>query len=497
MVKPAWAEAAMGIPPSITRDFIGLDTRYATDGGRQVRRHYLDSAATTLMMGSAAELGMAFLAHNANPHTKAHFSARIANETLRWAGETVLELLGADPQTYVALFIGSGATACANRLAFGLAQARPRSTRVFVSLMEHHSNDLPHRRYAQVHHVPLSGSGIVCLASLERLLTLHKGHVNYVALTAASNVTGIINPVNEAAELAHRHGALLVVDGAQAVAHMQIRLSQMDPRREVDAFFFSGHKVYAPGAPGVLVIKRALLASMPPAELGGGIVSDVSESTYSLHEEAELRQQAGTPNMLGIVTLAGALSNLSRLDMARVQAKEQALLRYALSRLDTVPGLKMYGAPPSDEVRRVGCLAFNLQGMGHASVATALNDGHNVAVRNGCFCAHPYVRHLLKKEWHELDLNALEHMDDDAMAHAVSEHQGMVRASLGLYSTQEDIDALVMGLSSLQKQPKAANPHRTFLRTSAQSLSTFDANIHEHSFHPAAAMHRIWSKLSA
>lgn len=261
----------------IAKDFSGLDTHYRLASGSAGRRYYLDSAASALSMNCARHVAEQLLPHYANTHSQAHFSARIAHHAWDWAHRQVLDFVGlSPPERHTVCFAGSGSTAILNRLARTLARQRPERDTVLVSLMEHHANDLPHRHHAgRVIHIPLTGTapalGAVDLAALRRLLEQYRGRVNYVAVAAASNVTGIVNPVHDIAELAHAHGAWVVVDAAQSLAHTALRISDTgSPDRELDAVAFSGHKLYAPGSPGGLVVRRALLENQPPDELGGG-----------------------------------------------------------------------------------------------------------------------------------------------------------------------------------------------------------------------------------
>jgi selenocysteine lyase/cysteine desulfurase len=318
--------------------------------------------------------------------------------------------------------------------------------------MEHHSNDLPHRAHGEVLHVGLEptaqGPGAVSLHALDTLLHARPGEVNYIAVTAASNVTGLVNPIHDIAELAHRHGALVVVDGAQSTAHMRIRLRGRDCARDIDAYFFSGHKVYAPGSPGVLVVKRALLHGTAPLELGGGIVEDVTASSYRLLD-SPAAQIAGTPNVLGAVTLAAALEGLRQIGMEEIAAHERVLARHMIARLGAIPGLEIYGPTDLDAHPRVGCIGFNLTHVEHALAAALLNDEFNVAVRNGCFCAHPYTRSLLGGTWQAIDTRE---MDDLELERYVAVRRGMVRASVGAYTTIADINALAHGVREIGKR---------------------------------------------
>lgn len=470
--------------------FLGLDTRYHLADGRETRRHYLDSAASTLPMNCARQVAGELLRHYANTHSQAHFSAQIVNHADEWAHRQVLNFIRPTHSgRHVAGFTGAGSTAVFNRLARVLAARRPERNLVLVSLMEHHANDLPHRKHAgQVMHIPLTGNapalGAVDLIALERLLEQYRGRVNYVAVSAASNVTGIVNPVHDIAELTHAHGAWVVVDASQSLAHAPLVLSDTGAtERELDAIAFSGHKLYAPGSPGVMIVRRALLEDQEPDELGGGMVDDVSVSGYQITDRFPDREEAGTPNIPGAVQLGAALNVLQRIGMAQIHAAEQQLLRHLLAGLSAIPGVRIYGDLDMDRTPRLGVVSFNLAGLEHGLVAAVLNDYHNVAVRNGCFCAHPYVRELLKPELWTLDFDP-----DTADAEAlIQPWRGMVRASLGLYSTDEDIEALLTGVRDLLAHPDHYRAqyqvdndgnfhHRTFA-VSADALFDLEATV--------------------
>lgn len=451
---------------ALRRDFIGLTTAYRLADGAIKRRRYLDSAASTLALGCAKRVADRLLRHYANTHSDLHFSARIANHALAWAQTQVLRFLRADPERYTVIFAGSGCTALLNRLARLGAALQPQRDVALVSLMEHHANDLPHRKQVKtVMSLPLTGTapalGAVDLAVLEGLLAAHSDRVRYVAVTAASNVTGIINPVHAIAALAHAYGAWVVVDAAQALAHAPLAISDTGaPERELDAVVFSGHKLYAPGAPGVAVVRRSLLEAVEPDELGGGMVEDVSLEAYQVSPHFPDREAAGTPNLLGVTQLGAVLNVLGRVGMAQIQIAEQGLLRRLLDGLSAIPGVRLYGDPDLARAPRLGVVAFNLVGLEHGLVAAVLNDYHNIAVRNGCFCAHPYVRELLKPELWALDLEP-DAADPEAW---IQPWRGMVRASLALYTTEADIAALLAGVRDLLAQPEA---YRTLYQADA------------------------------
>ena len=467
-------------PPRLA--FIGLDTCYPRADGRATRRHYLDSAASTLALRCARQVTDELLRHYANTHSELHFSARIASHAHDWAHGQALKFIRADPDRYTGFFAGSGCTAPLNRLARVLTARRPERDVVLISLLEHHANDLPHRKHAKtVVHIPLTGRapalGAINLGVLQQLLDQYRGRVNYIAVSAASNVTGIINPVHDVAELAHAHGAWVIVDASQFLAHAPLPVSDTGTvERELDAVVFSGHKLYAPGSPGAAVVRRALLDACEPDEVGGGMVEDVSLSGYQVTARFPDREEAGTPNILGAVQLGAALNVLQRIGMEQIHTAEQQQLRSLLARLAAIPGVRIYGNPDIERTPRLGVVSFNLAGLEHGLVAAVLNDYHNVAVRNGCFCAHPYVRELLKPE-----LWALEFDPDAGDAEAlIQPWRGMVRASLGLYTTDEDIEALLAGIRDLLARP---DHYRALYQADTEG------NFHHRTFHaPAEAL---------
>jgi len=481
---------------SVRRDFIGLDTDYRLADGRATPRRYLDSAASTLTLRPAKQVADELLCHYANTHSELHFSARIASHAYDWAHAQALTFVQANPERYTAFFAGSGCTAALNRLARALAARRPERDVVLVSLMEHHANDLPHRKHAgQVIHVPLTGQaptlGAVDLVETERLLEQYAGRVNYVAVAAASNVTGIVNPVHDIAALAHAHGTWVVVDASQHLAHAALPISDTGTaERELDAVVFSGHKLYAPGSPGAAVVKQILLEDHEPDEVGGGMVDDVYLSGYRISARFPDREEAGTPDIVGAVQLGAVLNVLQRIGMEPIHTAEQALLRRLLGELSAISGVRVYGDLDLERTPRLGTVAFNLAGLEHGLVAAVLNDYHNVAVRNGCFCAHPYVRELLKPELWALDLD----LDTNDAATLLEPWQGMVRASFGLYTREDDVEALLAGIHDLLARPDHYRAlyapvadgnfvHRTF-QAPAESL-----------FDPEAALDRALARL--
>lgn len=436
----------------VKADFIGLNTEYTLADGRQTKRIYLDSTASTLMMGAAHGVLESFLHHYANSHSLLHFSAKISTREYQWAHDRVLSFLGADPETYACFFTGSGATAGLNRLARVFRDYQPDRDVVFVSLMEHHSNDLPHRKHAgKVVHIPLdihtnNQPGCLNLKALERELIKYQDRINYVAVTGVSNVTGIINPIHDIAELVHGYGALFLVDGAQMAAHMPVQLSgHKNSARNIDAFVFSGHKTYVPGSPGVVVCRKDILSAIEPEEVGGGMVEDVFIDRYIIKDYFPDREEAGTPNIPGGVALATALEILDHIGMSQIMEEEDILIKDTLERMKAMPDIVIYGETDCDVCPRAGSVSFNIKGMHHGLVAAILNDYYNIAVRNECFCAHPYVKEMILDDM----LEASESMAEEDINVKYKLLAGMVRASFGIYNHQADVDALITALEGI------------------------------------------------
>lgn len=431
---------------TLRSDFHGLETRYPLVDGGAGRRVYLDSAASCLPMNAAGDATSEFMRHYANTHSSTHFSARVSTAVYRWAHERVLAFLGADPEIYACIFIGSGATAALNRAASLLHGLRAERDTAMVSVMEHHSNDLPHRRvHRRVVSVPTSGdaSGTLCLSTLEALLEREGRSVNYVAVTAASNVTGVCNPIADIARLAHAHGAYVVVDASQAIAHRKLDMGPSGNCAGADVLVFSGHKLYAPTSPGVLICRKSLLDQGQPYEIGGGTVDRVYLDGYTLTNEYPDREEAGTPNIIGAARLAFTTEILERIGMQTIEADERRLLKYLEDGLSRVEGVRIYGVEGASYDFRTPTLSISLHGVDHGLLAAALNDYFGIAVRNQCFCAHPYVRELIKR-----DLWALpeELLNDQSRLNA---KQGLVRVSLGLYNDEADIDRLLDALNDI------------------------------------------------
>ena len=429
----------------------GIDVEYPLANGKTSRRIYLDSTASTLQLGVVKDVMDKYLPYYANTHTNVHFNAKLSTREFEWAHDMVVDFVGADPEEYGCFFVGSGTTGGINRIARTLTRKRPERDVVITTIMEHHSNDLPHRAHAnEVVHIPVvmteKGMGAVDLDSLEKALQQYGDRVNYVSVTGVSNVTGIVNPIYDVAELAHKYGTLILVDAAQMAAHVPIKMSgHENPMRNLDMVALSGHKIYAPSSPGAVITRKELFTGVEPVEVGGGMVDDVHTGHYLPTDNFPDREEAGTPNIAGAIALATVLYTLKSIGMEEIDKEETELVSYAVSRLTEVDDVVVYGQTDTSCCHRTGAVSINIRGMHHALTAAILNDYFNIATRNACFCAHPYVREMITDDLGE-QMDGLSNEELEALAEL---QRGMVRASFGIYNTKEDVDELVAALSEI------------------------------------------------
>lgn len=427
---------------NIQERFIGTNTIYPLANGESKPRIHLDGAASPLVMQDAIHAVNALLPHYSNSHSHSHASAQIMAEAMNWSVDKIHEVTNAN-QDYCCVFMGSGSTALLNNIARRLTKMPVEKNIVLVSALEHHANDLPHRHNAEVIHFPLEGEnqqlGDINLIELENLLKKHQGHIRYVAFSAVSNVTGVVSSIKKISDLAHQYGAYSVVDCAQMAAHMSLDVSN----NNADFFVFSGHKVYAGAAPGVMLAKQKLLEKYPSDETGGGIVDYVDYRNAEFTQSYPAREQPGTKNILGIYALASVLDALNQFGFDNVKQHSQSLWQEAYEKLNRIDGVTIYG---DSEKARIGALSFNIAGIDHGLAASILSDYYGIGVRNECFCAHPYVSAFLKEELWNLDLSTIADEDQEAY---VNRKRGMLRASFSLYNSSKDIDALVDAIKGL------------------------------------------------
>ncbi len=397
---------------------------------------YFDHAASTHPPTPVLETLRDFLEHSyANVHRGHHFLSQIATEHFEHVTEEVLTFIGAERAGNTVVLCGN--TTQALDLAAHVMAERPGPT--LVSLLEHHSNDLPHRRRGPVVHVDATAEGHVDFADLAQ--KLERERPKLLALTGASNVTGNMPDIHAAARLAHEHGARILVDAAQLLAHAPLDVRPNSDPEHLDFVAAAGHKAYAPFGSAFLFGPTELLDAAPPYIPGGGTVWYVTEDDVFFKKSPD-RHEGGTPNIAGAIAMSAALRYLKALGMAAVREHERALVERAIAGLRRIPGVRVLGDP--DPARRIGVVAFTVEGVRHEAAATILNQEAAIAVRNGCFCAQPYLYRLLGIE----DTTALR---ERLRAGDDSNLPGAVRPSFGLFNTESEVDLLLETVQAIRE----------------------------------------------
>ncbi|MEZ7126414.1 aminotransferase class V-fold PLP-dependent enzyme [Nonomuraea sp. AD125B] len=414
------AEAPAAAAPESDRPIpavVGADLEVPVKGGRLVRYANLDYAASAPCLEPVSAAVAAALPAYSSVHRGAGYASQLTTARYEQARHTVRAFVGARPSDAV---IFTRNTTDATNL---LARCLPAGTTVVVFDTEHHASLLPWGEAVRL--APPAFPGEAVRAADEALAAIDGPKL--LVVTAASNVTGELWPIAALAHIAHRHGARILVDAAQLVPHRRLNLTALD----LDYVAFSGHKLYAPFGAGALVGRGDWLAGGEPYLKGGGAVRAVGEEA-EWHEDPEPRHEAGTPNVLGAIALAAACDALSATGWTALVREEERLLarlRAGLATIEGVRELALWG----DDHPRVGIVSFTVDGHTAREVAEALSGEYGIGVRDGKFCAHPFVRHLL---------GTADGGCEDGTASAV-------RASIGIGTTQEHVDRLIEALRAI------------------------------------------------
>ena len=380
---------------------------------------YLDSAASSLTPEQVVLKEMEFYReYRANVERGVHRFSQMASEEYEKAHEEIARFIGAPGVENLALL--SNTTEGINLVANSLDWSK--EDKIVNTVIEHHSNFITWLRVRQRHGTKLevvrsTPEGFFDLADFEKAID---DSTKLVAVTHVSNVLGCIVPIKEICEIAHEHGAKMLVDGAQGVPH--IHTDVMDSK--VDFLAFSGHKMLGPTGSGGLYIAEAELASTEPLCIGGGTIADVSIDDYVL-AVPPMKFEAGTPNIAQVIGLGEACRYLNRVGMDNVKKWDLTLANRLIEGLTEIEGVTVYG--PKDPRQRVGLATFNIGDMNPHDVALTLDTEYNIAVRSGHHCALPLMKELFRLK------------------------EGTVRASTYIYNTLEEIDALVTAVEEIAR----------------------------------------------
>ncbi len=378
---------------------------------------YLDNAATTQKPRFVVNTIVSeYYSVNANVHRGVHFLSQQATDLHERSREAVRKFINA--RSVSEIVFTRGTTESINLVAssFVCSQMKP-GDEVIVSVMEHHSNIVPWQLQAErfgivLKVIPMNDRGELLLDEYERLFSKR---TKLVSVTHVSNVLGTVNPIERIIGIAHDYGVPVLVDGAQSIPHMPVDVQALD----ADFYVFSGHKVYGPTGIGVLYGKEYWLEKLPPYQGGGEMIQKVTFEKTTFNE-LPFKFEAGTPDYIGSVALSNALGYISMLGMDQIAEYEHQLMCYATERLKEIPGMRILG----EAEHKSGVISF-LVGNIHPFDMGTLLDRLGIAVRTGHHCAEPLM--------HRLGI------------------EGTVRASFALYTTKEEIDALVEGILRICK----------------------------------------------
>lgn len=382
------------------------------------RLAYLDSTATSQKPKQVIDaLSDYYERYNSNVHRGVHTLGSLATDGYEGARETVRRFIHA--KYFEEIIFTRGTTAAINMIAHSYGDANVgEGDEIVVTQMEHHANLVPwqqlaKRQGATLKFIPMAEDGTITLEAVRETVS---ERTKIVAIAHVSNVLGTINDIKAIAEIAHEHGAIISVDGAQSVPHMKVDVQDLN----VDFYSFSGHKMLGPTGIGVLYGKREHLNQMEPTEFGGDMIDfvDLYDSTWT---DLPTKFEAGTPIIAQAIGLQAAIEYIESIGFDAIHEHEQALTTYAYEQMSQIEGIDIYG--PSKD-KRAGIITFNLKDVHPHDVATAL-DTEGVAVRAGHHCAQPLMK------WLNVSSTA--------------------RASFYIYNTKEDIDQLVEGLKQTKE----------------------------------------------
>jgi len=378
---------------------------------------YLDNGATTQKPRCVVEsITDEYYSVNANVHRGVHFLSQQATELHEASRETVRHFINARSSNEI--IFTRGTTESINLLASSFVDSQMKAgDEVIVSVMEHHSNIVPWqlqeaRKGIALKVIPMNDKGELLIDEYKKLFS---ERTKLVSFAHVSNVLGTVNPAKEMIAIAHAHGVPALVDGAQSVPHMKVDVQDLD----ADFFAFSGHKIYGPTGVGVLYGKEEWLDKLPPYQGGGEMIQNVSFEKTTFNE-LPFKFEAGTPDYIGTTALAKALDYVSAIGIENIAAHEHELTQYAMQRLKQIEGMRIFG----EAENKGGVISFLVGNIHHLDMGTLL-DRLGIAVRTGHHCAQPLMIRL--------------------------GIEGTVRASLGLYNTKEEIEALTAGIERVSK----------------------------------------------
>lgn len=418
---------------NLRRLVVGVDTKVPLLTGEYVTAINLDNAATTPPLCAVMQEIEEFAPWYSSIHRGTGHKSLFSSDVYEKGRDIIKRFVNADIKQDVVVYT-KNTTEAINALSNALCQ-QTRESVVISTWMEHLANDLPWRKNFKVEYTDIDDCGRLSITDLENKLKKHQGNIKIVTVTGASNVTGYVNPIYKIARLVHKYGAKILVDGAQLVPHAPVDMLPHDSPEHIDYLVFSAHKMYAPFGIGILIAPKETFAGKEPLCKGGGAVSLVSHKFVDW-DLAPYKEEAGTSNVMGVAALIGAIKKLEQVNMRKIYEHEKALFDYMFSQLSSIDAIEIYRCAAKGE-DRIGIISFALPEIHHAQLAKMLAYESGIAVRSGLFCAHPYVERMLGLSNEDLCYY---------QKHPELPFPGLVRVSLGMYNTADEIDVFIKQL---------------------------------------------------
>lgn len=417
--------------PNDFRNLIsGVNTKIPLINGEYVTAINFDNAATTPPLISVLEEIMSFSPWYSSVHRGAGYKSQFSSDFYENARDVILDFVGGDPNYHSIVFV-KNTTEGINKISNRLLEKYKNGV-VLSTCMEHHSNDLPWRDKYKIDYIAVDHKGRLSFKDLENKLSKYDGKVKLVTVTGASNVTGYINDIHKIAKLVHNYGAEILVDGAQLIPHAAVNMKKHGASDAIDYLVFSGHKMYAPFGTGVLIAPKKVFEKGAPDYPGGGTVELVTHD-YIRWNSPPWKDEAGTPNVMGVVAIVAAIKVLQEIGMDNIETYERQLMEYTIEGLKRIPNIELL-SDTEDINNSVSIIPFNMKEITHEMLANILSYEAGIAVRNGCFCAQPYLHKLLKIPNEEIERR---------IADRTLPHPGVVRISFGLYNNYQEIDIML------------------------------------------------------
>lgn len=419
----------------IRKMFIGLDAKVTVKGKGKIIPINFDNAATTPVLKKVMKYILEVSEYYSSIARGDGQKSQYCSDLYEEARLYLLDFFKAPKDKYTAIFVNN-TTEGINKLSNILIDNK--EDIVIVTRMEHHSNDLPWRGKCDLKYVEVDELGRIRYEQLSELFNKYPNKIKYVSITGASNVSGYINDIRRIAKLVHENGAKLIVDGAQLVPHREVFIKG-NSNDSIDFLVFSAHKIYAPFGSGAIIGLKDELNKNPPDIKGGGTVEMVLDNREVWLDTPE-KNEAGSPNFFGAIALVKALQEIKKIGFDIIEENEKVLFANLVKGMKCFNRVKLYGDNENIE-DRVGILIFNINGMKYEEVGENLANIRAIAVRQGGFCAHTYTRRMLGIKDDEIE----EYIKKNGMP-------GMVRASLGVYNSQKEVDIFLETIEYMCKK---------------------------------------------